>query len=56
MAENGAARSGPCSSHNEMTRSAMTMQELTNFMSMPVRIVPGIVRIGKTVVSDDQSG
>jgi hypothetical protein len=56
MAENGAARSGPCSSHNDMTRNAMTMQELTNLVRMQVRIVPGIVGISQTVVSDDQSG
>jgi hypothetical protein len=56
MAENGVARSGPYSSSNDMTRNAMTMQELTKYVGMQVRIVPGIVRISQIVVGDDQSG
>jgi hypothetical protein len=56
MAESGAARSGPCSLTNDMTRSAMTMQEPMKLARVQVRVVPGIVRISPVVVIDGKSG
>jgi len=40
----------------KMTRNAMTMQDSTGSVRMPVCVVPGITRISQVVEIDGKSG